>query len=77
VCALPRQVQATLILTAEEIATLTGRKRKDAQARVLNHLGIEHRKRPDGSLVVLRSHVEQSTGSHGTMKDPEPNWSAL
>lgn len=51
-----------MILSKEEVATLTGRTRSDAQARVLNGMGIEHRRRPDGSLVVARAHVDAQLG---------------
>lgn len=51
-----------MFLTDDEIEALTGRKRKPAQARVLTFLGVEHKMRPDGSLVVLRSQVEKVLG---------------
>lgn len=67
-----------MFLTPDEIAELTGRKLHKAQRSVLNHLGIEHKIRPDGSLVVLRSHVEKSLGGEsGNVKLPEPNWSLI
>jgi hypothetical protein len=47
-----------MILTASDLIDLTGRQRPRWQARVLDHLGIPYRSRPDGSLVVLRAHVE-------------------
>lgn len=47
-----------MLLTAQEIAELTGRSRPGWQARELDHLGIPYRQRSDGSLVVLRIHVE-------------------
>lgn len=51
-----------MFLTPDELIELTGRKRRDAQAMVLRHMGIEHRVRPDGAVVVLRAHVEQLFG---------------
>lgn len=51
-----------MILTPEEIVELTGRTRANAQARVLNALGIPHRPRPDGSLVVARASVDAALG---------------
>ncbi|MHB1176518.1 MAG: DUF4224 domain-containing protein [Sulfuriferula sp.] len=70
-----------MILTSEELQQLTGRTRRDAQARVLRHMGIEHRVRPDGSIVVLRAHAEQVLGAGktkaATEKDFEPNWAAI
>ena len=69
-----------MFLTPEEISALTNRKARKCQRAVLNHMGIEHKVRPDGSLVVLRSHVENSLGgvaTHAKLISPEPNWSAL
>lgn len=42
-----------MILTAKEVADLTGKERPGYQARELDHLGIPYRKRSDGSLLVL------------------------
>lgn len=47
-----------MILTQEQLSELTGRRRHDAQAKVLRHMGIEFRQRPDGSLAVARAHVD-------------------
>jgi hypothetical protein len=47
-----------MLLTATEIAELTGKDRPGWQARELEHLGIPFRRRSDGTLVVLRIHVE-------------------
>lgn len=69
-------------LTADELDQLTGRTRSDAQKRALRYMGIEHRVRPDGSLVVLRRHVNQVLGDdslehEGSAKEIEPDWSAI
>ncbi|VVE71517.1 hypothetical protein PAN31117_04081 [Pandoraea anapnoica] len=55
-----------IFLTQSEIREMTGRVRHKSQTLVLSALGIEHKVRPDGSLLVLRSHVEQALG--GTTK---------
>lgn len=53
-----------MILSAQELVEVTARERPCAQARELEHLGIPYRRRRDGSLVVMRSHVEgESDGS--------------
>lgn len=68
-------------LTQEEIRDLTGRVQNAAQVKVLRGMGIEHRARPDGSIVILRSHVEQTLG--GATPAPrkrtpaEPNFANL
>lgn len=69
-----------LTLTPDEVKDLTGRTRRPAQVKVLRHMGIEHRVRPDGSVAVLRAHVETLLGSqHGATvrREVEPDWSAL
>lgn len=71
----------SLILDSDEVGALTDRTQHAAQARVLRAMGIEHRARPDGSLAVLRSHVEEvmGGGKHSRRKKPEPeiNWSGI
>lgn len=68
-------------LTQEEIRDLTGRVQNAAQVKVLRGMGIEHRARPDGSIVILRSHVEQTLGgvtSAPRKRTPtEPNFTNL
>jgi hypothetical protein len=73
-----------VFLTALEIIELTGFKRSGAQLRALRFLCIEHRQRADGTLVVLRAHVEQAFGlklaAKTESKKPqknEPNWNAI
>ena len=41
------------ILAREEVEKLTGKKRCHAQVRELNHMGINHRQRTDGTVVVV------------------------
>ncbi|WP_240804925.1 DUF4224 domain-containing protein [Cupriavidus oxalaticus] len=52
-----------MFLTAEEVRQLTNRVQRRAQAVVLNSLGVEHKIRPDGSIIVLRAHVEHLLGA--------------
>lgn len=59
-----------MTLTPAELREFTGRRRSDAQARVLDHMGIHYSRRPDGSIVVLRSVAERQLG--GTMPRREP-----
>jgi hypothetical protein len=47
-----------VILSPPELEQLTQRRKQSYQARVLDFMGIPYRRRPDGSLVVLRIHVE-------------------
>lgn len=71
-----------MFLSDEELHELTKRTRRGAQARALRAMGIEHRVRGDGSVVVLRAHVEQVFGvalPKSTKPKPsaEPDWSAI
>lgn len=70
----------SMFLDKDELISLTGRTRSDAQIRVLRFMGIEHKVRPNGSVAVLRSHVERTLGSEMhevKQKDHEPNWAAM
>lgn len=74
------EAEMGMFLDRDELIHLTGRVRKDAQVRVLRFMGIEHKVRPDGSVAVLRLHVEQSLGCQmtgDTKPEIEPNWGAL
>lgn len=72
-----------MFLTQNQLIELTGFKRSGAQLRALRYLGIEHKRRVDGSLVVLKAHVEQALGlltTDKTLNKPKkatPNWSSL
>jgi hypothetical protein len=48
----------TWLLTVDELRELTAKRRSDAQRRSLDYMSIPYLVRPDGSLAVLRSHVE-------------------
>ena len=45
----------TDVLSPAELGVLTGKKYHSAQIRELNHMGISHRTRVDGSVVVVRA----------------------
>lgn len=68
-----------MFLTDAEIRRLTGKIQHRAQSQELDYLGIEHKRRADGSLVVLKSHVEKIMGGVTTVSKAktEPNWNAL
>jgi hypothetical protein len=70
-----------MFLTKEELVQLTGRKVNRSQVMVLRAMGIEHRVRPEGSVVVLRAHVEKQFGggeeSRKKEKPFEPDWSGV
>ena len=69
-------------LTQEEVQILTERKVRPAQVRVLKAMGIEHRVRPDGSVAILRAHINKVfDGSIETkstkQQHSQPNWDAM
>lgn len=59
-----------LTLTDSEIQQITQKERHNAQARVLKALGIRHKARPDGSLLVFRSAVER-LGADTMQREPQ------
>ena len=59
-------------LSPTELREYTGRRQNNAQARVLEHMGVPFTRRPDGTLVVLRSVAEAMGGGARTMARPEP-----
>lgn len=72
---------SNMFLDAEEIRSMTDRKTHSAQRKMLNALGIVYKVRADGSLLVLRSHVERELGgalpATASKKEFIPNWSAV
>lgn len=64
-----------LTLTPAELQQLTARKRRDAQRIALDRMGLRYAVRPDGTLAVLRAHVELVLGGlagGATMPHREP-----
>lgn len=52
-----------IVLSEQDLVDYTKKARPSAQARVLDHMGIPFKPRPDGSLAVLRIHVEALAGA--------------
>lgn len=67
-----------MFLDEDEVKQLTKRIQHQAQAKMLRSLGLTFKIRSDGSLLVLRAHVEKELGgaSDGKRikKEVEPNW---
>lgn len=65
----------------EEIFLLTGKTRRPSQIRELRFMGIEHRLRSDGSILVSRMHVEKLLDGDSVKRRikerTEPKWSAI
>lgn len=51
-----------MLLSGDEVRELTGKKIPSAQSRALNFMGVQYRRRPDGSLAVSRLHVSTLLG---------------
>jgi hypothetical protein len=67
-----------LFLTKDELVELTQRHRKSSQITVLRHMGIRHTVRPDGSILVARSHIDSVYGGKQTSRPTEePNWAGI
>jgi hypothetical protein len=61
-----------IVLSKQELVELTRKTRPSAQARVLDFMGIDYKPRPDGSLAVLRIHVETPAPAGARLLPPEP-----
>lgn len=69
----------TLTLSPDELRELTHRQMPSAQIRALRSMGIEHKVRPDGTVAVLRAHVDSAMGApreRHKADEWQPNWSA-
>ena len=68
-----------MFLSDAELQRMTGKSRNNARARALAAMGVEFRQRPDGALLVLRSHVEDIMGAKPRTQRPasQPDWSGL
>lgn len=69
-----------MFLDDDEIADLTQKVQRRSQRVVLNAMGITHKVRPDGTLVVARDHALQVLGvkeGRAKAKEKEPNWGAM
>ena len=66
--------QDSIILSNEELAEITGRKRFRAQVRALRQMGIRHWVRPDGKPVVPVSEFE---GKDRKDQEVTPDFDAL
>ena len=69
-----------MLLTDKELIELTQKKRFTAQRKALCRMGIEHKTRPDGSIAVLRSHIEKAFDDRtpeNARIEIQPNWEAI
>jgi acetolactate synthase regulatory subunit len=71
-----------LFLSQTEVVLLTGRTVRPSQVKALKTMGIEHKVRPDGSVAILRSHIEkvfdgQTQNNPKKQHQPTVNWDAM
>ena len=69
-----------LFLSPSAVKRLTGKTRRPAQVRALQKMGIEHKVRPDGEVIISHSHIEKVLDGATPEKAErriEPNWEAL
>lgn len=70
-----------LFFDDEELYELTKRQKRKAQVKQLRRMGIEHRVRADGSVAVLKSHIDKvfdGIAEHSIQeKHAEPNWGGV
>ena len=60
-----------LILSDDEIKVLTRRHHRRLQSIALSSMGIEHKRRPDGSIVVLREHANRVLCNEQAQRAPK------
>lgn len=69
-----------MFLDDDELRSLTKRVQRAAQAKMLRSMGIAFKLRADGTLAVLRAHVEKEFGvgpeRKAKTKEFQPNWAA-
>lgn len=70
-----------MFLDDDELRSMTKRVQRTAQAKMLRSMGIAFKQRADGTLAVLRAHVEKEFGAgkerQSKAKEFQPNWSAV
>lgn len=64
-----------MFLSPDELQELTGKTRRPSQASVLNAMGIPHKIRPDGAVLVLKSAIETTPRKY--TKHFEPDYGAI
>ena len=60
-----------MILSPQELETLTQRVRPGWQRRQLEHLGIPYRSRSDGSLIVFWEDVRGKHTTRPVLREPQ------
>jgi len=70
-----------MFLDDDEVRSMTHRVQRAAQAKMLRSMGIAFKQRADGTLAVLRAHVEKEFGAGAERKSKakefQPNWGVL
>lgn len=71
-----------MFLDEQELIDLTGKQHNASQAKALRSMGIDHKIRPDGQVIVSRQYIEkvlagESVSKSFKIKDSQPNWDAI
>lgn len=70
-----------MFLTENEIIELTQRRYRNAQVQAITQMGIDHKVRPDGSVTILREHIQKmfsgETVETKRRKKSEPDFSEV
>lgn len=69
-----------MFLTKDEVFVATGKRQRSLQSQELTHLGIVHKIRSDGSILVLRAHFDEVMGLNFQTKMRKPvqiDWSHI
>lgn len=67
------EIEKPMHLTAEELVELTHYKGSKRQINALMHMGFKFMVRPDGTVAVLRAHVEKIMGITDTKSQNRAN----
>lgn len=70
----------TLYVSAEHLIETTGKKRPSAQVRALRGMGIEHKVRPDGKVLVSLEHLNKlldGNVENRVKNRTEPKWELM
>lgn len=77
-------MQTDEYLSPDEIRSLTGKTWRASQIHELKYMGILHRVRSDGSIAVMRKHIEDSlrrspdeNHQKSSRRKTQPNFEAL
>lgn len=72
--------ETSIFLSLTEVIDLTHRRTRNSQVSALRQMGIDHKVRPDGTVAILRSHIEKVLAGGDSTRariEIQPDWSAI